>query len=296
MKAFWEVVTHCPHCGAEWVVDPDAQIKMIKKVALIAAFCAALSFLPLLGFLFGLAGTGLGILVFRLTKHGRGLAGLVISVVVGLGGQSYLAYWAYGYFTDRACQSNLTTLANSIYAYRTLSQTYPGSLKDMINLRLNVPTQCPVGGGKYIYAAPIDAGPASRTAVASGPTTAQVAASQANTPEAITPEARPPQASASQATTANAAASMPASAPAVWGDDKTLIVAEALPEHRTERMCITSDLTVHGIPHAQFDQMLTLPQNKRMAAALDKAYRASTQPKEGKGKKGEGKPAESPAE
>jgi len=309
---FWEIFDACPGCGAPWPVDPEARPQALSKLALVALAFALGAFIPVVGFLLGIAAVAMGYIASQLGRRVAGIAAIVLGVTVGIIGQPLLTYWGIGHYRDRACISDLTTLSDSIYAYRALTHRYPPNLEAMSAVRLPTPTECPVGGKTYFYMSPAESqAPASAPASAPCQPATQPAAAQAESAPACPgcamhrmPSERPYGASrpaghgtptimpSMPATCACRCASQPAEEA---GDAHTLLVAEALPdEHRGGRNCITTDLVVRTVPEEAFAGMLKAPRNRRFAAGLDKAYRAATQPATQPASQPASKPASQP--
>jgi hypothetical protein len=287
-KGSWEVFTHCPECNAPWAVDPDEPARVVDRVSTRACVYAGLSFVPVLGLVFAVLGAFWGYLAVKFNRVVLGTTTMLLSVTVGFACQTVLIYWGIGQYKDYACQRDLTTLSNSVYAYRTLTHSYPPDLAHLANLRLPAPTTCPFSGGPYLYW-----NPSMKFVTREAATQATQAASQAATaPESPTTRGATTLPVIVWLTAATQGAYEPiesASRPA--GDEwKTLMVAEVLPAHRTAHMCVTADCQVRAIPHRQFQQMLVQPENLQFARAFDKAWKAATQP----AKKEEAKPASQP--
>lgn len=321
-KGSWEVFTHCPECNAEWSVDPDEPRRVRFRIMIQAIACAVLSFVPIVGIAAGLVGSFWGVLVARKWNVLLGTIVLLVSMVVGVFGQSAFAWWGWGEYVDHACQTKLQVLADSIYAYRSFTGKYPPSLEAMRQHRLQLPDECLVGG-PYFYMPPQETAAvttqplaASRTATGPSSTTSATAggfiiiSTQATTKayestnwQDVYRASTASSPSTSPTTAKGIPTNQPASTVSVpsqesFGDSKTLIAAEVFASHRWHRMCITSDLVVRAIQHAQFDAMLKEPQNAAFAAGLTKFWAATTQP----GKKEEtpasgaaSKPASKPA-
>ena len=269
-RGSWEIFTNCPSCEAEWTVDPKETDKIRQRIVASAALYSVLSFVPVLGLFFGMVGTFWGFMAVRINRVVLGIGAVVVSTLVGIVCQPALTWWGIGHVADTRCRHSLTALSNSIYAYRTMTHQYP-TLRTLIDMRFPVPTNCPSGGGQYFYFYPNQPDEPSTNGVASSSDTSNTAAvleaasSAAAVPPPVVPAVEGPP-------------------PPLEGDADTLLVAELLPAHRTLHMFMTTDLTVHGLPHKEFQSLLKQPRNARFAAAFDKAYNIATAPKPKPGK------------
>jgi hypothetical protein len=274
VTGFWEVFDNCPNCGMVWSTDPELKAQMIGKLALVSIACGVLSTVPVAGFFFGMAAVALGAVTLTKGRKTAGLTAIIMGAVLGLIGQPLLTYWGLGRLPEKSCESAMNTLAGSMYAYRGITHQYPTKLSNLSDVRLPAPEACPGGdGGKFFYISPDDLA-AAAAAPTSGPTTQDTQASQPTTGAA--------KAEVIQATSTTAPATTKAtyvtSRPRDKGNSRTLIAAEVYAGHRNRRTCMTSDLKALSIPFAQFDEMITRPENRVFAVKLDEAYRAATQP------------------
>ncbi|MFB3891637.1 MAG: hypothetical protein ACE15C_06390 [Phycisphaerae bacterium] len=267
----WEIVPKCPNCGADWPVEPGAPERMVRMIIRRAWLYGILSFVPVVGIAFGVLGLLWGFLAASRRRIATAVPVLLLSAIVGIVIQPFLAYWAYGYEIDRMCLADVTRLAEALQMYRSSSHDLPPSIAVLAEVEGPVPKRCRAGGGIYLYFHPSTAtqpairpptagqttlpatGPA--TAPATLPTTTQsVPALAESAPTSLSPAGQP-------------ASTQPATKPA-QSPDLQLLVAELKPEHRQVRMCITADLRVRAIPHAEFRRMLAQPYNHQFAAAM----------------------------
>lgn len=269
-RGSWEYFTHCPECGVEWVVDPDLPARVQKKIMTSAVVYAALSVVPALGVLFGLAGAFWGYLAVKRDRVILGVSAMSFAILVGVVAQPVLIWWGIGFFSDAACKTRLTTLRDSIYAYHTLTGKYPPTLKAMADARLRAPTVCPSGGGEYYYLCPGTRAPASMPATAASQPSSAPTTVASWGPEATSLPAT--------ATSSTGPTTLPDSIPDISGDPRGLMVAEVLSAHRKVHMCIMGDLTVQALAHKEFEKLRAEPQNREFAKGFNKVWTAATQP------------------
>lgn len=160
----WEVVSQCPNCGEQWPVEPNAPEKMTRKIVSRAWMYGFLSFVPVAGIVCGFLGLLWGFLAASRQKLVTATAALLLSSIVGLVGQPFLAYWAYGYAMDRTCESDLAALTRDIAAYRDANHALPKDLETLAKTDPSVPRRCRAGGGAYLYLPPLSTQPESAPA------------------------------------------------------------------------------------------------------------------------------------
>ncbi len=262
-RGAWEIVTKCPSCETQWPVPPGEQERMLHKIVSRAWTYGLLSLLPVIGFLFGLLGILWGFLAATRRKVVTATITLLLSTVVGLVVQPFLAYWAYGYAMDRTCFNDITALNSSIEAYRSAKHDYPVDLAAASEVAGPVPARCRAGGGEYLYRSPATVTqPTMWPVAASQPATAPAATQPATGPaEAVAPV--PALVKATQPATAPVVTTRPAERP-----EQQLLVIEAKAAHRHVRMVITADGQVRALPHAEFEMLLSQPWNHQFVAAL----------------------------
>lgn len=239
-KGAWEIVPRCPSCDAELPKAAVSPEQMVRKIVVKASLFAFLSFVPVLGFVFGLFGVFWGYLAASKQRVIVGATAMFISAVIGLVVNPFASYWAYGQAMDITCDSDMRALCNDIAACKTSCGDVPKDLACVsASCKHEVIDRCRAGGGKYLYYPP---------------------GTQPEAPKFSKPPEYdlPPW----------PAFMLSVYAPTVGPWDRTLLVAEAKPTHRHVRMCITQDLVVRALPHAEFATMMAEPQNKVLADFL----------------------------
>jgi hypothetical protein len=232
--------------------------KTQRKIVVRACAYTVLSFVPAIGFVFGLMGMFWGFLAVSKQRVAIGASAMFLSMCVGLIGQPFVTYWAYDRAMDAKCRSDMADLAKAIDAYQCSCNDYPRDLAALCRTVAKVPQRCMAGNANYLYfhpstaTQPAQSQPAATQACACVPVATQAAASAPAGPEAH-----------AQAQPTAGPTTLPAKSP-----DLQLLVIELKARHRQMRECMTADLKMKEMLPREFADMLAMPYNHQFAAAL----------------------------